>query len=153
VLLKPLTYPEPEQIVQFLSTSPNRNSPGASITKFHNWQEQGSVFQDVAAYDFGGPGFNLTGSVPEQIHGIHVTHDYFALFGAPIELGRSFIHEKDRPNGGHVVVLSDGLWRRMFGGDPNVGGTSISLGGDRMSWSGLWGIMLRLIRPRTLISR
>jgi predicted permease len=130
VLLKPLTYPEPERIVQFLSTSPDGNSPGASITKFHNWQEQDSVFQDVAGYDFGGPGFNLTGSVPEQIHGIHVTHDYFALFGAPIELGRSFTPEEDRPNGGHVVVLSDGFWRRKFGGDPNVVGTSISLGGD-----------------------
>lgn len=130
VLLKPLTYPDPDRIVQFLSTSPNGNGPGASITKFHNWQQQTNVFQDVAAYDFGGPGFNLTGTVPEQVHGIHVTHDYFALFGAPVQLGRTFTPQEDLPNGGHVVVLSDGFWKRKFGGDPKIIGTSISLSGD-----------------------
>lgn len=130
VLLKPLTYPAPDRIVQFLSTSPNGNGPGASITKFHNWQQQTNVFQDVAAYDFGGPGFNLTGTVPEQVHGIHVTHDYFSLFGAPVQLGRTFTPQEDLPNGGHVVVLSNGFWKRKFGGDPKIIGTSISLSGD-----------------------
>ena len=117
-------------MVQFLSTSPNGNNPVASITKFHNWQQQTSVFQDVAAYDFGGPGFNLTGAVPEQVHGIHVTHDYFALFGAPIQLGRTFTQEEDLPNGGRVVVLSNGFWKRKFGGNPQIVGTAISLSGD-----------------------
>ena len=139
VLLKPLTYPDPDRMVQFLSTSPNGNNPGASITKFHNWQQQTSVFQDVAAYDFGGPGFNLTGTVPEQVHGIHVTHDYFALFGAPIQLGRIFTQQEDLPNGGKVVVLSNGFWKRKFGGNPNIVGTAISLGGDPYTIVGVLG--------------
>jgi putative ABC transport system permease protein len=139
VLLKPLTYPDPDRMVQFLSTSPDGNSPGASITKFHNWQQQTSVLQDVAAYDFGGPGFNLTGTVPEQVHGIHVTHDYFALFGAPIQLGRTFTPEEDLPNGGRVVVLSNGFWKRKFGGNPQIVGTSISLGGDPYTIVGVLG--------------
>jgi putative ABC transport system permease protein len=139
VLLKPLTYPDPDRMVQFLSTSPDGNNPGASITKFHNWQQQTSVFQDVAAYDFGGPGFNLTGTVPEQVHGIHVTHDYFALFGAPIQLGRIFTPEEDLPNGGRVVVLSNGFWKRKFGGNPQIVGTSISLGGDPYTIVGVLG--------------
>ncbi len=130
VLLKPLTYPDPDRIVQFLLTSPNGSGPGASITKFHNWQEQTSVFQDVTAYDFGGPGFNLTGAVPEQVHGIHVTKDYFKLFGAPVILGRTFTDEEDRPNGGKVVVISYGLWQRKFGGNPNIVGTTLSLGNE-----------------------
>jgi putative ABC transport system permease protein len=139
VLLKPLTYPDPDRMVQFLSTSPDGNSPGASITKFHNWQQQTSVLQDVAAYDFGGPGFNLTGTVPEQVHGIHVTHDYFALFGAPIQLGRTFTPEEDLPNGGRMVVLSNGFWKRKFGGNPQIVGTSISLGGDPYTIVGVLG--------------
>jgi len=139
VLLKPLTYPDPDRMVQFLSTSPDGNSPGASITKFHNWQQQTSVLQDVAAYDFGGPGFNLTGTVPEQVHGIHVTHDYFALFGAPIQLGRTFTPEEDLPNGGRVVVLSNGFWKRKFGGNPQIVGTSISLGGAPYTIVGVLG--------------
>jgi putative ABC transport system permease protein len=139
VLLKPLTYPEPDRMVQFLSTSPDGSGPAASITKFHNWQQQTSVFQDVAAYDFGGPGFNLTGTVPEQVHGIHVTHDYFALFGAPVQLGRTFTQQEDLPNGGHVVVLSNGFWKRKFGGNTQIVGTSISLGNDPYTIVGVLG--------------
>jgi putative ABC transport system permease protein len=139
VLLKPLTYPDPDRMVQFLSTSPNGNNPVASITKFHNWQQQTSAFQDVAAYDFGGPGFNLTGAVPEQVHGIHVTHDYFALFGAPIQLGRTFTQEEDLPNGGRVVVLSNGFWKRKFGGNPQIIGSAVSLSGDPYTIVGVLG--------------
>ncbi|HZL29079.1 MAG TPA: ABC transporter permease [Acidobacteriaceae bacterium] len=139
VLLKPLTYPEPDRLVQLLTTAPDGSSPGASITKFHNWQQQTSVLQDVSGYDFGGPGFNLTGAVPEQVHGIHVTHDYFALFGAPVLLGRTFTPQEDMPNGGHVVVLSNGFWKRKFGGNPNIVGTAISLGDDPYTIVGVLG--------------
>jgi putative ABC transport system permease protein len=139
VLLKPLTYPEPDRIVQFQNTSPEGSGPGASITKFHNWEEQTSVFQDVAAYDFGGPGFNLTGTVPEQIHGIHVTKDYFKLFGAPVMLGRTFTQQEDLPNGGKAAVLSYGLWKRKFGSNPQIVGTTISLGGEPYTILGVLG--------------
>src|SRR5277367_3521533 len=98
VLLKPLTYPQPDRIVQFMNTYPEGSDPGASVTKFHNWQSQSSVLQDVLAYDFGGPGFNLTGTVPEQVHGLHVTEGYFRLFGAPVILGRTFTPQEDTPN-------------------------------------------------------
>ena len=129
VLLKPLTYPDPDRIVQFLLTSPQGSGPGASVTKFNIWKQQTQVFQDVAAYDFGGPGLNLTGGAfPEQVQGIHVTKDYFRLFGAEVATGRTFTTEEDRPNGGHVVVLSNGLWKRRFGGDPGIVGKAISLG-------------------------
>src|ERR1022692_5101320 len=75
VLLKPLTYPDADHIVQFLLTGPGGEGPGASATKLHIWQEQTSVFQDVVGYD-GGGGMNLTGAVPEQVHGVHVTEAY-----------------------------------------------------------------------------
>ena len=130
VLLKPLTYPDADRIVQFLLTSPQGNGPGASIPKFMVWQQQTSAFQDVAAYDFGGPGFNLTGDQPEQVHGIHVTQGYFRLFGASPMLGRTFTPQEDSPNGGKVVVLSYGLWQRKFGGNPNIIGSALSLGNE-----------------------
>ncbi len=130
VLLKPLSYPNADRIVQLFSTYPDGNGTVASITKFHNWQRQTSVFSEVAAYDFGGPGFNITGGRSEQVHGIHVTEGYFRLFGAPLLLGRTFTPQEDQPNGGKVVVLSYGLWQRNFGGDPNVVGRSLSLGNE-----------------------
>jgi len=130
VLLKPLSYPDADRIVEIELTSPEGNAAVASIPKFHIYQQQTSIFKEVAAYDFAGPGFNLTGDRPEQVHGIHVSESYFRLFGAPVMLGRSFTREEDLPHGGHVVVLSYGLWQRRFGGNPNIIGSSLSLGNE-----------------------
>src|SRR5205823_3696181 len=107
VLLKPLAFPDPDRIVQFMLASPQGNSSAASVPYFVAWREQSGVFQDVAACDFDTVGMNLTGGgVPEQVHGTHVTADYFRLFGARVLLGRTFSDEEDRPNSGRVVVLS-----------------------------------------------
>lgn len=131
VLLKPLTYPDPDRIVQFLLTSPGGRGPSASVPKFALWRQQTSVFQDVSAYNPGGPGLNLTGGAfPEQVKGIHVTSDYFRLFGAPLERGRPFTAEEDMPNGPHVVIISDSLWRHRYGADPQMVGKTIDLGGE-----------------------
>ena len=139
VLLKPLGYPDADRIVQFQNAEPDGNWSGASITKFHNWQQQTSAFQEVAAYDFSGPGFNITGDRPEQVHGLHVTEGYFRLFGAPVMLGRTFTPQEDLPNGGKVVVLSYGLWQRKFGGNPNVIGSTLSLGNEPYTILGVLG--------------
>jgi len=139
VLLKPLNYPEADRIVRFLNTSPQGDFPGASATKFHVWQAQSSVVQDVAAYDFGPKGLNLTGTVPEQVQGAHVTEAYFRLFGARTILGRTFTPQEDMPHGGNLVVISYGFWQRKFGGDRNVVGRSISLSGEPYTILGVTG--------------
>jgi putative ABC transport system permease protein len=139
VLLKPLTYPEPERIVQFLNTFPDGAGPAASPVDFNTWRAQTSVVQDVAAYDFGGPGFNLTGAVPEQVHGIHASEAYFRLFGAPVVAGRGFTPQEDSPNGGNVVVISYGFWQRKFGGNPDIVGTSVSLSNEPYTIVGVLG--------------
>ncbi len=131
VLLKPLTYPEPQSLVQLMNTGPQGTFPGANVPKFNIWHQQSSIFQYVAGYDQGGAGLNLTGgNVPEQVQGIHVTSDYFCLFGAPILLGRTFTPAEDSPHGGNVVVLNYGLWKRRFGGDPGIIGRNIQLDGQ-----------------------
>ena len=139
VLLKPLTYPEPERLVQFMNTFADGNGPVASPVNFNTWRAQTSVFQDVAAYDFGGPGFNLTGTVPEQVHGIHASEAYFRLFGAPVMLGRTFTPQEDSPNGGHAVVISYSFWQRKFGGNPHIVGSSISLSNESYTIIGVLG--------------
>ena len=78
-----------------------------------------------------GPGLNLSGGdPPEQLKGIHVSREFFRLFGATTILGRTFTEEEDRPRGGRVVVLSGGLWQRRFGSDRGIAGRTISLGGE-----------------------
>ena len=139
VLLKPLTYPNADRIVEIELAGPQGNAAIASITKFHVYQQQTSIFSEVAAHDFEGPGFNLTGDRPELIHGLHVTEGYFRLFGAPVLLGRTFTKQEDLPNGGHIVVISYGLWQRRFGGNPNIVGSPLSLGGEQFTIVGVIG--------------
>ena len=111
VLLKPLTYPDPQSLVMLENTGPQGSFPGASVPKFNIWHQQTSVFQKVAGYDTGGAGLNLTGGdKPQQVQGIHVTADYFSMFGAPVIAGRTFTQAEDRPDGGRVVVLSYVVW-------------------------------------------
>ena len=131
VLLKPLTYPDPQALVQLVNTTSEGPYPDASIPNYNIWQQQSAIFQQVAAYDLGGAGMNLTGGDhPEQLLASHVTGGYFALFGAPVVAGRTFTAAEDSPNGGHVAVLSYGLWKRHFAGDPKIVGSTIQLDGQ-----------------------
>ena len=131
VLLKPLTYPDPQSLFEMRNTSAQGSFPGANIPKFNIWRQQTGIFQQVAAYDFGGAGMNITGGDhPEQVQGAHVSAEYFPLFGAPIVAGRTFTAAEDSPHGGHVTVLSYGLWKSRYGADPKVVGTTIQLDGQ-----------------------
>jgi putative ABC transport system permease protein len=139
VLLKPLTYPDSDRIVKFVLPSALGNDFFTSIPEFHAYQRQTNVFEQIAAYDMAGPGFNLTGDRPEQIHGIHVSEGYFRLFGAPVVLGRTFTPQEDAPHGGSVVVLSYNLWQRKFGGDKGVLGKPLLLGNEPYTIVGVIG--------------
>ena len=140
VLLKPLTYPNPQQLVELRNTSPRGSFPGANIPKFNVWHQQTSIFQQVAAYGFGGAGLNITGGDrPEQVQGMPVSADYLPMFGAPIVAGRTFMAEEDSPHGGHVTVLSYGLWKRRYNADPNVIGSTIQLDGEAYQIIGVVG--------------
>ena len=129
VLLKPLGYRDPDRLVRFDNMDPNEGKyPFASIPDFRMYRQQTSIFSNVAAFDDGGPGFNLTGEHPEQVQGMHVSESYFSLVGAQIYLGRAFTPQEDSPHGGNVVILSYGLWQQRFAGDPNMIGKTLSLG-------------------------
>ncbi len=139
VLLKPLGYPHPDRIVRFMLTSSEGPIPGASVPDFHFWLEHAPTVQDISAYDFTASEIGLTGAVPEQVHAIHVTANYFRLFGAPMLLGRAFISAENSPHGGNVVVISYGLWKRRFGGNRNIVGKGISLEKEAYTVIGVTG--------------
>ncbi len=140
VLLKPLGYRNADRLVAFMLTTPDEGEvPYASIPNFFLYQRQTRVFEDVGAFDLGGPGFNLTGEHPVQVPGLHVSEGYFKVFGAPVLLGRTFTQQEDRPHGGNVVVLSYGLWQRRYGGDAKIVGRSISLGNEPYTVVGVLG--------------
>jgi len=131
VLLRPLSYPDPNRLVLFLVNTPQGPAYGGSAAKFNIWRQQSDLFHDVAAYEYAGSNLNVTGGTfPEQIHAIRVSASYFHLLGAPIIEGRAFTSQEDLPGGGTPVILSHALWQRRFGGDPKILGKTLSMGGE-----------------------
>ena len=138
VLLKPIPFPDPDRIVLFMSTSPAGSFPGCSPAKFQHYREQTSVTQDAAAFRTGV--VNLTGGAfPEQLQSGQVSAGFFQLFGAPVIRGRTFTAAEDVPQGPHLALIGEGLWKRRFGRDPNVIGKTISLSGDSYVIIGILG--------------
>ncbi|MGD0362383.1 MAG: ABC transporter permease [Bryobacteraceae bacterium] len=138
VLLKPLAFPDADRIVTLMTKTPQGGFPGASVPKYNAWRGQTQALEDVSAYDPGGPGLNLSGGDrPEQLQGIHVSYEFFHLFGAQAAIGRTFTAAEDRPRGGNVIVLSNGLWRRRYGSDPSIVGKSLTLGGEQYTVIGV----------------
>jgi putative ABC transport system permease protein len=131
VLLQPLPYPEPDRLVR-LSRKYDQNEGGDSnsIPKFMAWREN-NVFSVMALYDQGGPGLNLgTGDRPVQVKGVHISADYFKVFGAGAMLGRTFIASEDLPNGPKAAILSEHLWKTRFGADPRILSRTATLNGE-----------------------
>ena len=140
VLLRPLPYPEPDRIMQLVGVTPQGNFAMFSVPIYNIFRQQTQVLDDVAAFDVGGPGVNIGGGDrPEQVKGIHVSHEFFRLFGVSIPVGRAFNDEEDRPRGPNVVVISDGLWHRRFAADPKIAGKTILLGGEPYTILGVMG--------------
>jgi putative ABC transport system permease protein len=143
VLLKPLSYPEPDRIVQFRLKSTEGSVPSASIPDLRFWMQHAEAVDDISAYDLGEAVLGLTSGIPEEVHGAHVTSNYFRLFGAPLALGRPFSGDEDRAGSGKVVVLSYWLWKRRFGGDPKIVGKVISLEKEPYTVVGVTGESFR----------
>jgi len=129
MLLRPLPYPESERLFQIVTDSPIGVSTLESVPRFNIWRSETRVFQALAAYQVSDPGVNLTeGGSPERLAAMHVSRDYFEVFGAALAMGRTFTVDEDRPHGAKVTVLSHRLWTRRFGRDPGMVGKTISLG-------------------------
>jgi putative ABC transport system permease protein len=131
VLLAPLPYPDSERIMRIQRKYPNGTGSSVSIPKFMAWRKSSS-FQSMAAYDFGSVSLNLgTSDRPNPVNGMHVTADFFRVFGASPLLGRTFSAEEDLPNAGKFVVLTFNMWKNHLGGDPDIVGKTIVLNGEQ----------------------
>jgi hypothetical protein len=132
LLLRPLPYPDADRIVQVVIThDPSRikYTLETSIPKFFAWKANVPVLARLAAYQAADPGVSLLdGGGIEHLSALHVTQEYFAVFGVRALYGRTFKWQEDRPNGPHVAVLGYGFWMRKFGGDRRAVGRVLPLG-------------------------
>src|SRR5262245_5822695 len=130
VLLAPLPFPDSERIMRVSRHFPNGNGNSVSIPKFMAWRQSQS-FQALTAYDFGGINLNLgTGDRPNPVNGVHVTADFFKVFGVSPILGRTFSQQEDLPNAGKFTVVTFNLWKNRLAGDRDIIGKTITLSGE-----------------------
>ena len=127
VLLAPLPYPSPEQLVMVWSKVRGHNN-GISAGDFLDWKAQSTSFQQMAAWT--GDSFNLSANAqPEQIDGMRPTPGWFSMQGIPFLMGRDFVPEEGVPGKDHVVILTYKLWNRL-GANRNVIGQSMRVNGE-----------------------
>ncbi|MFZ0062957.1 MAG: ABC transporter permease, partial [Pyrinomonadaceae bacterium] len=126
VVLRPLPYAEPDQLVTLWETMPGNDRRSVAPGNFVDWHSQNETFQDIAATFSGN--FNLTSdSDPERIDGATITSNLMSILGVPAQLGRTFQPDDDDHQDRSVVILSDGLWKRRFGADRSVVGRTITI--------------------------
>jgi predicted permease len=126
VLLKPLPYPHPEQIVSVWEKRPDGGSNPISTLNFLDWQRQNRCFQFLSA--IARDTVTLTGSgSPEELNVHRVSASYFKVLGVGATLGRTFAASEDEVGDDREVVLSNRIWQSRFGGDPKVIGRKLTL--------------------------
>jgi putative ABC transport system permease protein len=128
VLLRPLPYNEPDSLVWVWDTQPQLATAPTSLPDFLDWKDQNRSFEYMAAYQGGNMFFDDGNGVQDTPVGL-VTPDVFALFRVTPVLGRTFTEEETQPGRSRVAVLSQALWQRRFGSDPNVLGQIVQLSG------------------------
>ena len=149
VLLRPLTYKDPDRLVSLWENVPAQGRWRASPANFFDWKKQNTLFEDMSAY--GGSTMSLTGDggEPEQLVGTRVSSGYFAVVGVEPMLGRSFSAEEYEVGKDQVVILGNAFWKRRYAGDPNVVNRKIMLDGNGYTVVGVMPPGLYPMRPLT----
>ncbi len=131
VLLQPLPYEDPKQLVMLSTEQRNQALDGRgtfSLPDFLDVQRSSTTLEYVAIYQGAGTVVN-EGGEPERVLGAAVSADYFPLLRVKPVLGRVFTRDEDKPDASPVIVISYGLWQRRFAGDPGIINREINLGG------------------------
>ena len=135
ILLKPLPFPESEQIVDISETFKD-GWGSVSVPYYEDWKNQNTVFAGIAAYQ--GTSFNLsTSETPQRVPGLRVAANYFDVLGVKPELGRTFLSGEDVAGSQRVVLIGDDLWRRNFAADPGLINREIAVNGEKYTVVGV----------------
>lgn len=132
VLLKPLPFKEPDRLMRLYEHSYDDrflyNVVAGGV--FEEWKKQSSGFSDLAIVGQDGTEYGLSGAggqPPEKVRGVKCSWNLFPMLGVEPALGRSFVAADDQPSANGTVVLSWGLWKRRFGGAPEILNQAIHL--------------------------
>ncbi len=151
VLLNPLPYPEPNQLVTLHESKLNFPTGSISYPNFLDWRKDNHTFASMAiARSYG---FTLTGAgEAEQVRGEFISSDFFALLGVKPSMGRTFAPGEDEIGAAPIALISAGFWQRKFGTDPAILGKSLTLDGKSYTIVGVipdsFDLLLKTFSPK-----
>jgi len=145
VLLQPLPYPHPEQLVVVARTAPRFDHPvPVSGPNFLDWRARARQFQFLAGFD--GRGFTVMfGNEPENILGAAVSPNFLSVLEVAPILGRNFVEPEEHTGNDHVAVITHSFWKERLGGDPGWIGRTVTLNGQVFTIVGILPANFRYI--------
>ena len=145
VILRPLPFQQPERLVQIGEKNDALNLPNfaSSVLNYLSWKEQTQTLQ-LAAIGFVTFALSGTGD-PEQLTGNRITPSLMPVLGLSPVAGRAFTADEEKPQAPRVAMISEGLWKRRFGGEASLIGRTLTLGGDDYTVVGIAPPALTLI--------
>ena len=127
VLLRPLPFPDADQLVQLSQIHPKIAEPFVAPVRLLDWNRLNSTFQIISGY-YTNDASETSGELPEKLTEALVAPGFLRVWRVAPALGRDFTAEEEHFGGPLAVLISDRLWRRRFGGNPNVLGRSVRIG-------------------------
>ncbi len=130
VLLKPLEYRDSDRLVYLSLNDPKQNTQEVpfSLARYEETRKTARSFTDVGSFLRTPEDMTLSdGGDPEALKGARVSANFLEILGIQPVAGRSFLLEEDTPGGPPVAMISAGLWRRRFGGDPGIAGKTTTI--------------------------
>lgn len=129
VLLRPLDYPRGDRLVKLWQRAPGYARFELSPTNYRDWKRQATSFSSMGAGWAMTANLTVAGADPERLTGAAVTWDLLPTLGVGPAIGRTFTQDEDREGAAGTILLSNGLWHRLFGGRPEAVGRTLMLDG------------------------
>jgi putative ABC transport system permease protein len=146
VVLRDLPYPEPDRLVSIVRGAKQSERTGFSAADYLDLKRDASTFAAIAGYREDIVDLTGTGD-PERLDAVQGTSGFFDVFAAAPLAGRTFREATDQPGGPRVAVISEGLWKRRFGGGADVVGSMVRLNGQPTTILGVMPAWFRHPRP------
>ncbi len=147
VVLRPLPYKDSDRLAMLWTTKDTNLEQPFSFADYNDLRSQAKSFSSLAAAS---PLWNFTltgGGEPEPIQGLYVSASLFELLKVAPERGRAFTADEDRTGGPPVAIIGHALWERRFGGDPDVVGKPLSIGGVTATVVGIMPAQFQFLDP------
>ncbi len=150
ILLRPLAYREPDRLVRVWENDRINGTTRewASIPDYFDFKAESRSFEQMGGYNSADLTLTPSDGLPAKIVAYSITHTLFPMFGVQPIAGRGFLQEEDVPGGPQVMMISENLWRRRFGSDPGMVGSTLKVDGSDVVVVGIMPRTLRFPVPR-----